>query len=123
MFAVNQMKFAPFGGGKRAKDGMVRHRFTTAEAGFAFLNHAVHADDISQNFSRHLFGERAARSYPRRRLAPARKVSRVNQDQTLPTFATSIRSGTWRTGLQAAFETLDGAGISQIQVFENLRRA
>jgi hypothetical protein len=122
VFSVHQMKLAPLGGGKRAEDGMVHDR-VAAEAGLALLNQVVHAGDIPQNFSSNFFWRRAAGQGALGGLAARGKVSDVDNEEAPPTGAGAVGTGAGGTGLQAALEAFDGAGVAEIEVLENLRGA
>ena len=116
---MHQVKFAPLGSGERAEDGMVHDRLA-AEAGFALLNQVVHAGDIPQNFSSHFFRRRAAGQGALGGLAARGKISDVDNEEAPPTGARAVSAGAGGARLQTAIETLDGAGVTKIEVLEDL---
>jgi len=119
---MHQVKLAPFGGAERAEDGMVDDR-VAAEAGFAFLNQVVQAGDVSQNFSSDFFRRNAAGKSALWGLAAGRKVSNVDYEEAGEAITAAVGTGGGGAGLQAALEAFDGAGVAEIEVFENLSGA
>ena len=61
MSSMHQVELTPLGGGERTKDGMVGQRLAAAEAGFTFVNDAVHAGSILKDFCLYLFSRSATR--------------------------------------------------------------